>query len=61
MIQPKFAIKTVKGLFILTDIPAFDTFEEAKSKKVELNIFDKKNFFKVIQQSDKYFIYKLKH
>ena len=60
MIEPKFAIKTIKGLFIVTDFPPFETIEEAKMKRRELNDFDKKNFFKVIQQQDKYFLYKLK-
>jgi|688.fasta_scaffold671805_2 hypothetical protein len=61
MIEPKFAIKTVKGLFIVTEYPPFDTLEEAKRKRSELNDFDRKNFFKVIQQQDKYFLYKLKN
>ena len=46
MIEPKFAIKTAKGLFIVTEHPPFDTLEEAKRKRSELNDFDRKNFFK---------------
>ena len=61
MIEPKFAIKTKKGLFIATDIPPYDKIEDAKNKRAELNDFELTNFYKVIEQNSKYYIYKLKN
>ncbi len=61
MTEPKFALKTRKGLFIATDIPPFDRIEDAKNKRAELNDFETTNFYKVVEQNQKYYIFKLKN